>query len=106
MINRKRCMDEGLTTSSKVKKRHHSIQHDTQVRQRWYMYFVVDRSIRHHHTESLSRYRLLSRFGRSFFRSFVRSLFQGGSYADNEHARRLERAGRYVWMASTGLWLD
>jgi hypothetical protein len=42
----------------------------------------------------------------SFFRSFFRSLFQGGSYADNEHARRLERAGRYVWMASTGLWLD
>ncbi len=42
----------------------------------------------------------------SFFRSFFRSFFQGGSYADNEHARRLERAGRYVWMASTGLWLD
>lgn len=73
MINRKRCMDEGLTTSSKVKKRHHSIQHDTQVRQRWYMYFVVDRSIHHHHTESLSRYRLLSRFGRSFVLSFVLS---------------------------------
>ena len=30
--NRKRCMDEGLTNSSQVKKRHHSIQHDTQVR--------------------------------------------------------------------------
>lgn len=42
----------------------------------------------------------------SFVRSFFRSFFQGGSYADNEHARRLERAGRYVWMASTGLWLD
>lgn len=33
MSNRKRCMDEGLMTSSQVKKRHHSIQHDTQVRQ-------------------------------------------------------------------------